>query len=116
MSDGKKRKLVICDTLRADGGEISVKTNSDKSKCNLRVAFANKFITGMPPKTTAIEREPFTATVEVKVKKNNYSWKRVYLTSYISCKSCSFIPFRTQRLQLNFMSVERKLQQEVMIE
>ena len=67
VSDGKKRKLIISDTLRADGGEISVKTNTDKSKCNLRVAFANKFITGMPPKATAIEREPFTATVEVKV-------------------------------------------------
>ena len=83
VSDGKKRKLVICDTLRADGGEISVKTNSDKSKCNLRVAFANKFITGMPPKTTAIEREPFTATVEVKVKKNNYSWNRVVLVVWL---------------------------------
>ena len=45
MSDGKKRKLIISDTLRADGGEISVKTNTDKSKCNLKVAFANKFIT-----------------------------------------------------------------------
>ena len=71
MSDGKKRKLIISDTLRADGGEISVKTNTDKSKCNLRVAFANKFITGMPPKATAIEREPFTATVEVKVRNKN---------------------------------------------
>ena len=69
MSDGKKRKLIISDTLRADGGEISVQTNTDKSKCNLRVAFANKFITGMPPKATVIEREPFTATVEVKVRK-----------------------------------------------
>jgi hypothetical protein len=65
--EGKKRKLIICDTLRADTGEISVKTNTDASKCNLRVAYANKFITGMPPKTTAVEREPFTATVEVKV-------------------------------------------------
>ena len=65
--EGKKRKLIIADTLRADGGEISVKTNTDTSKCNLRVAYANKFITGMPPKAAAVEREPFTATVEVKV-------------------------------------------------
>ena len=67
VSEGKKRKLVISDTLRSDGGEISVKTNTETSKCNLRVAYANKFITGMSPKMTAVEREPMTTTVEVKV-------------------------------------------------
>ena len=67
VSKGKKRKLVISDTLRADGGEISVHTNTDKSKCKLKVAYANRFLTGMLPKTTVVEREPFTSTVEVKV-------------------------------------------------
>ena len=67
VSKGKKRKLVISDTLRADGGEISVHTNTDKSKCKLKVAYANRFLTGMLPKTTQVEREPFTSTVEVKV-------------------------------------------------
>ena len=76
--EGKKRKLIICDTLRADGGEISVKTNTDTSKCNLRVAYENKFITGMPPKTTAVEREQFTATVVVKVLNTEHRNSRKY--------------------------------------
>ena len=36
--DGKKRKLIIKDTLMADAGEISVRTNTDKSAANLKVA------------------------------------------------------------------------------
>ena len=68
MSQGKKRKLIINDTLRADGGEISVKTNTETSKCNLRVSHANQFITPVPSKLTAVEREPLTTTVEVKVR------------------------------------------------
>ena len=38
VTEGKKRKLVIKDTLLADSGEISVRTNVDKSAANLKVA------------------------------------------------------------------------------
>ena len=38
ITEGKKRKLVIKDTLLADAGEITVKTNTDESSAKLRVA------------------------------------------------------------------------------
>ena len=96
--------MVICDTLRADGGEISVKTNTDTSKCNLRVAFANKFITGMPAKATVVEREPFTATVEVKVeneKSTSIANLLIVLNSYGMILACSRTQYSKQFL--NFL-------------
>ena len=38
VAEGKKRKLIIKDTLLSDSGEITVKTNTDKSSANLKVA------------------------------------------------------------------------------
>ena len=38
VTEGKKRKLIIKDTLLTDAGDIQVKTNTDESKAKLRVA------------------------------------------------------------------------------
>ena len=38
VSEGKKRKLIIKDTLLSDAGEITAKTNSDEAGCKLKVA------------------------------------------------------------------------------
>ena len=38
VEEGKKRKLIIKDTLLADAGEISVRTNTDKATTELKVA------------------------------------------------------------------------------
>ncbi len=38
VADGKKRKLVIKDTLLSDAGEITCKTNTDEAGCKLDVA------------------------------------------------------------------------------
>ena len=38
IKEGKKRKLIIKDTLMADAGDITVKTNKDSSSCKLKVA------------------------------------------------------------------------------
>ena len=121
VSKGKKRKLVISDTLRADGGEISVHTNTDKSKCKLKVAYANRFLTGMLPKTTQVEREPFTSTVEVKVYIEVHKHTNVYV--YYMMMSRSFINnmrhnyvSRTRKLPLNFSLAEKKSWKVLMIE
>ena len=38
ITEGKKRKLIIKDTLLADAGDIQVRTNVDESSAKLNVA------------------------------------------------------------------------------
>lgn len=38
VSDGKKRKLVVKDTLLTDAGDVTVRTNKDESSAKLKVA------------------------------------------------------------------------------
>ncbi|XP_059094392.1 twitchin-like [Tigriopus californicus] len=66
ISDGLKRKLVFKDTLLLDAGEITVESIMDKASCHLKVAHANRFITGLPLSTDVIEREAASFTIEVK--------------------------------------------------
>ena len=123
VSKGKKRKLVISDTLRADGGEISVHTNTDKSKCKLKVAYANRFLTGMLPKTTVVEREPFTSTVEVKVhiEVQTYIYTsdlKIYVIcdrNFINNMRQNYVS-RTRKLLLNFSLAEKKSWKGLMTE
>jgi len=64
--EGKKRKLVIKDTLLEDAGEITCKTNTESSSCQLKVAYANCFIKAMKQIVNVVEREEVTFNVEVK--------------------------------------------------
>ena len=91
VSDGRKRRLVIKDTLLSDAGEISARTNQDQADAKLRVAReyttlyyilvvgrkadvpsnlvffpdANRFITGLPGSSNVVERESATFAVQV---------------------------------------------------
>ena len=63
---GKKRKLVLkCATL-SDSGEISVKTNTQTSSCQLNVQCENDIIKGLPAKMTVLEREEVSFQIQLR--------------------------------------------------
>merc|ERR1711860_130187 len=54
---GKKRKLVLKCASLADSGDITVKTNTEQSSCQLNVQCENDIIIGLPPRLDPVERE-----------------------------------------------------------
>ena len=63
---GKKRKLVLKCASLADTGEISVRTNTQESSCQLNVQCENDIILGLPPKHDPVEREELSFEVQVR--------------------------------------------------
>ena len=63
---GKKRKLVLKCASLADSGDITVKTNTEQSSCQLNVQCENDIILGVPPRLDPVEREELNVKVQVR--------------------------------------------------
>ena len=63
---GKKRKLVLKCASLADSGDITVKTNTEQSSCQLNVQCENDIILGLPPRLDPVEREELNVKVQVR--------------------------------------------------
>ena len=66
IKKGKKRIMKIKSTQLSDTGKIEVRTNVDKSECQLNVKIENKIIKGLPATHEVVERESAEFIVELR--------------------------------------------------
>jgi len=66
IKKGKKRIMKIKSAQLSDTGKIEVRTNVDKSECQLNVKIENKIIKGLPATHEVVERESAEFIVELR--------------------------------------------------